>query len=171
MAHEELAIGDVGTVPDLLRQKTAVTGHVFHGGCKLLGDISPSGRELVVCALAGQQRPCATDPGAIEGLAVGMFAVRVPLIPVPSWPARRVHLQGGINHLDSIEYARVVRGSKAESYECERIEVHHQRRWPGGFSRWAVLNRDETLTRRSGICLIGTRNAHVVAVDAVQPAQ
>ena len=70
---------------------------------KSLGDIGPAGRELVVCALAGQQRPCATDPRAIEGLAVGMFAVRVALIPMPGWPARRVHLERGVNHLDRIE--------------------------------------------------------------------
>ena len=74
---------NVGAVPDLLGKETALARERLHRARELLGDVRPSGGELVVCALAGQQRPGAADAGSVERPAVGVFAVPVALIAMP----------------------------------------------------------------------------------------
>ena len=53
MSDEQSSIRDVGAIPHLLWKETALTGQCLQGVRKLLGDVSPPGGELVVCALAG----------------------------------------------------------------------------------------------------------------------
>ena len=53
MPDEELTVGNVGAVPDLLRQQTAITGQRFHRPRKLFGDVDAPGGELVMRAFAG----------------------------------------------------------------------------------------------------------------------
>ena len=53
MSDEQSSIRDVGAVPDLLWKETALSRQFLQGIRKLLGDVSPPGGELVVCALAG----------------------------------------------------------------------------------------------------------------------
>ena len=109
VADEELALGNVGAVPDLLREKTALAGDRFHSPGKFLSDVRSAGRKFVVCAFARQQRPCATDPRAVKGFTVCMFAVRVALIAMPGRTPRRIHLERGINDFHGTDDARIIR--------------------------------------------------------------
>src|SRR4029079_11045396 len=83
VSDEQPSIGNVGAVPDLLREKAVLTRERLHGVRKLLRDVSAPGGELVVGTLTRQQRPCATDAGSVEGPAVGVLTVPVTLIAVP----------------------------------------------------------------------------------------
>src|SRR6478672_7998704 len=77
-------------VPDLFRNKTGSAGHRFDGAqqAQCLGR-SP-GRELIMAALAGKQRPDAAAAGAVEGTAVVVLAVAVVVIAMPAGAERRL---------------------------------------------------------------------------------
>ena len=46
MPEEQLLLGNVGAVPDLLRQQTAVAGECLERLCQFLGRARASGRQL-----------------------------------------------------------------------------------------------------------------------------
>ena len=56
-----------------------------------------AGGQLVVRALAGQQRPRAADAGAVERAAVLVLAVAVAVVAMPRRPARRLDLEHRID--------------------------------------------------------------------------
>ena len=79
-------------------------------------------------ALAGQQRPGATDAGSVERPAVGVFAVPVTLIAMPRRTARRVDLERRVDDLHRVHDARIICRAQPEAHERERVEADHQGR-------------------------------------------
>ena len=57
-----------------------------------------AGRQLIVSALGGQQRPRPADAGSIVGGAVGALSVAIVVVAPPAGSARRGHLQHLIDH-------------------------------------------------------------------------
>ena len=51
---EQISIGNVGAIPDLLRKEAAFTRQRLHGVRKRLRGVSPSGGEFVVGAFTGE---------------------------------------------------------------------------------------------------------------------
>src|SRR5688572_25060025 len=100
MADVELAIGDIGTVPDLFGKKACLSGHGVHRLREMFGDVQPARGEFVVRTLTGQEGPDASHARPVEWLAVRVLTVSVTLIPMPGWTSRRFHLQRRVNDLD-----------------------------------------------------------------------
>ena len=167
VSDEQSSVRNVGAIPDLLRKETALTRQRLHGVRKLLRDVSPPGGELVVCALAGQQRPGATDAGSVEWPAVRVFPVPVPLIAMPHGTARRVDLERRVDDLHRVHNARIICRAQPEAHERECVQADHQGRWSHRLIRRPVLDRHESVTRGRGIRPIRHRHADVIAVDAV----
>ena len=78
-------------VPNLLGDHPARARHRRHR--RQIRERIVAGAQLVMAALAGQQRPAAADAGAVKGPAVLMLAIAVAAIAVPHRPRRRVALQ------------------------------------------------------------------------------
>ena len=89
-------------IPDLLGQKTALAGERLERLRQLFGHVRAAGGELVVGALAGQERPRPPDAGSVERAAVGVLAVAVTLIAMPRRTARRVDLERRVDDLDRV---------------------------------------------------------------------
>src|SRR5437764_2114336 len=74
-------------VPDLLGDHAARAGHRRH---RLeVGQRIVAGAQLVMAALAGQERPATTDAGTVETLAVLVLAIAITAIAMPDRPGRR----------------------------------------------------------------------------------
>ena len=168
MAEEEFALRNIGAVPDLFGNQAGLPSNRLHRLREMLGDVRPSRGELVVRALAGQERPGASNACSVIRTSVGVFTVSVALIPMPGGAARRFHLQGRINDFDGAQDPRIVRRAEPEPDERERVETDHQGRRTGRLIRRPVLDRDKPLTRRRGIAVIGLRDPDVIPVDTVQ---
>src|SRR5213593_5284454 len=164
MTHEQSPLRNVGAVPDLLGKQTALTGQRLHALRELLGDVRPAGGELVVCALAGQQRPGAADASSVEWPAVSVFPVPVTLIAMPGRTLRRVDPEHRVDDLHRAHDARIIWRTQPEAHERERLEADHQGRWSDRFIRRPVLDRNESLTRGRGISPIRDGDTHVIAV-------
>src|SRR5688572_25456386 len=100
MADVEFALGNVRAVPDLFGKQARLSGDGLHRLREMLGNVHASGGELVMRALAGQERPPAPHAGPVVRASVGVFTVSVALIPTPDGTTRRFHLQGRINDFD-----------------------------------------------------------------------
>jgi hypothetical protein len=85
----------------LLRQHAAGARHRRHR-LEIRQGIAPGG-ELVVPALAGQQRPASPAPGAVIGAPVIVLAIAVAVVAVPDRAAGCVGLEQGIRNPDRIE--------------------------------------------------------------------
>src|SRR5688500_13756077 len=131
---------------------------------KLLRDVSPPGGELIVCALAGQQRPGAANAGSVEWPAVRVLPVAVTLIAMPHGTAWRVNLERRVDDLHRVHDARIICCTQPEAYERERVQTDHQGRRSDRLIRRPVLDRHESVTRRRGIRPIGHRYTHVIPV-------
>ena len=103
LPDEQFALRNVGGIPDLLGQQTALAGERLERLRQLIGDVRAAGGELVVGALAGQERPRAPDAGSVERSAVGVLAVSVTLIAMPRRTARRVDLERRIDDLHGVD--------------------------------------------------------------------
>ena len=163
MTDEQFAIWNIGAVPHLLGQKAGVASDRLQRLGEMLGDIGSAGRKLVVRALAGQERPRASDAVSVEWSSVWVFTIPVSLIPVPHRPARRLHLERGIDHLNGAQDPRIVRSTKAKAYESKCVETDDERRGTRRLIRWAILDGDEAQTWRGGIGMIGLRDLAVRA--------
>ena len=84
----------------------------------MLGGWYPAGGELVVRALARQQRPRAADARSVVRASIGVLAVGVALVSMPGRAARRFHLQRGIDDFEGVQDARIVGCAKAEANEA-----------------------------------------------------
>ena len=71
----------------------AVAGESLHRGEQPPRLVVMAGRELVMRALAGQQRPGPADAGAVEGPAILVLAVAVAVVALPARTARQIDLQ------------------------------------------------------------------------------
>ena len=106
-------------VPHLLRDHPAGARHGRH--CREIGQRVVAGFDLVMAALAGQERPAASDAGAVEGAAVRMLAIAVAEIAVPHRPRRRVGAQQRIGELERSEDQRVVGAAQPEAHELQEF--------------------------------------------------
>ena len=100
-----------------------------------------------MCALAGQQRPGATDAGSVEWPAVRVFPVSITLIAMPNRTARRVDLERRVDDLYRVHDARIICRAQSEAHERERVQADHQGRWSLRLIRRPVLDRHESVTR------------------------
>ena len=101
-AQFQAQFGDIGGIPDLLRQHATLRTEAF----KSL-DIRPhivAGGQLVVRSLSGQERPCPALPPAQEGPAIVALPVAVMVIASPAWPDGGFHLKHVVDHLERIDH-------------------------------------------------------------------
>src|SRR5688572_1206285 len=102
MADGQLPVRNVGAVPHLLRQETALARKRFHCIGELASHVGTASGELVVATLASQERPAATDSRAVEWSAIGVFAVSIALISMPDGTSWRLHFEGRVDHLHGV---------------------------------------------------------------------
>src|SRR5579864_361201 len=122
--------------------------------------------EFVVGALAGQERPDATDPRAVKGRAIFVFAVPIVVVPVPRWSHGSLRFEPRVDDPDGVTDSWVVWGTKAEAHVRQRIradELHGGQRATSGRP---VLDRHEPLEWRRRVRGLRGHDAHVVAADA-----
>src|SRR5690625_4179375 len=101
-ATEKPPLGDVPAIPDLLRQKMAIACKALHGDEQALGPLPVAKGELVMRALAGQERPTAPDSGAIEWPAILVLPITVIIVAMPSRPGGKIGLQQMVDHLHRV---------------------------------------------------------------------
>src|SRR4029450_10553330 len=119
--EEQLPLRNIGAVPDLLWEQTAVAREGLERLRQLFGRTPASRRQLVVGGLAGAQWPRAADAGPVERRAVGVFAVAVTLVSVPRRTVRRIDLERRVDDLDRAHDARIVRRAESEADERGRV--------------------------------------------------
>src|SRR6266478_7637821 len=88
---EQFERGNVVCVPDLLGNQTATFGGKLHDPEQGFGGLGTSCRQLVMGALARQQRPGPSDAGSVEGRAIFVLAVAVTVVAIPARALRQVH--------------------------------------------------------------------------------
>src|ERR1700687_4173302 len=128
LAEKEFALGNISAVPDLLRQKAAAVGRKFHYPQKFLRTASVAGRQFVMRALSGQQRPGTPDSCAVERAAVGVFAVAVVVVTVPARPLRKLDPEPCVNEFYGVEHSRIIDGAQSESHQRQRVWADNVRR-------------------------------------------
>ena len=95
-----------------------------------------------MAALAGQQRPAASAPGAVIGASVIVFAIAVAIVTVPHRAARRVGLEERVGNPDRIEDKRISGAAQAETNQLQKLG-------PDQFVTWhaatlgPVMDRDD----------------------------
>jgi len=83
-AAEELELRQILGIPHLLGDEVAVACEPLHRGEEPLGLRRAPGGELVMRALAGEERPGPPDPGAVEGRTILVLAVAVVVVAPPA---------------------------------------------------------------------------------------
>src|SRR6266567_608977 len=116
-AANELALGNIRCVPDLLWNEIAVARETFQCREERLCPRSIAGGQLIVGALAREQRPWTPETGAVECRAVLVLTVTVAVVAPPTWTRGQIGLENGVDHANGIENARIVRRSYPETHE------------------------------------------------------
>src|SRR5581483_12465294 len=98
----ELAPGDVGRVPDLLGDQMPVAREALERREQARGRGALARGELVVRALAREQRPRPPDAGAVEGRAVLVLAVAVAVVAAPARPRGQIDAQQRVDHANGV---------------------------------------------------------------------
>src|SRR6185437_7498964 len=83
-ADMQLVLRYVDRAPHLLRDQAALVGEAFHRGEEPPGCIDPARRQFVVRPLAGEQRPAATDPGAVKSSSILVLTISIAVVAMPS---------------------------------------------------------------------------------------
>ncbi len=122
-------------------------------------------------ALAGQERPGAAGPSPVEGPAIIVLAVAVPIVAIPHRTLRQIDLQQGIDCAHCVEDTWIVGGTHAEAHERQRVRAGQERRRPVVVARGPVLDRHEPFERRGGIARVRRRDTDVVALKPELLAQ
>src|SRR5207244_5701764 len=91
----------------LLREQPRRGGETLHGA-KIRADVAPGG-ELVVSALAGEERPGPAPPPAVERPAVVALPVAIVVVPTPARAEGRLHFEHRVHHAQRILHARLTR--------------------------------------------------------------
>ncbi len=146
-AAEELALGQVVAVPDLLGQQMPVAGEAFERAQQRLGAGSVAGGEFVMRALAGEQRPGPADSGAVEGRPVRMLAIAVAIVAPPARPRRQVDLEQGVDDAQRVADARIIRRPQPEPHQRQRVRAHHRGGALQAMVGRAILDRHEAVDR------------------------
>src|SRR5579872_2371161 len=120
LSRLEPAAGQRWPIPDLLGDEPARAGHARHH--LEVGQGIFAAQQLEMRALAGEQRPCATDTGAVEGATVGLLAVAVAVVAVIRNSLRRLDLEKPVRDLERAEDPGIIRFPQAET---SQIEVLH----------------------------------------------
>ncbi len=98
MPAQQLTLRYVGCFPHRLRDQPARSSlrryHTAQSSCFVC---APQG-QFVVCSLTHQQRPTATDAGAVERGAVLVFAVPVAVGAMPDWPRSGLNSEHRVGH-------------------------------------------------------------------------
>src|SRR5690242_19232045 len=116
-------------------------------------------------ALACEQRPAPPNTGAVEGRAVGMFAVLILGITAPDRAVGRLYLEQGIYGLHCVHNTGVIRSTQPKTHQGERLGANDGGCLPQVLRGWTIFNGDEALVRRRGLSLFRWRDAHIVACD------
>src|SRR5258705_12543857 len=159
LPEEQLPLRNVGAVPDLLGKKTTVAREGLERLRQLFGGARTSSRQLVVGALASEERPGAADADAVERWAVGVYAVAVTLIAMPRRTVGRVDLELRVDDLDRAQNAGIVGCAQSEADERERVEADHRGRRPRRLIRRTIFDWHEAVTRPCGPGPIHFRDA------------
>ena len=75
-------------------------------------------------AFAGQQRPGAADPGAVERGTVFVFAVAVAIVAIPAWALRQSRGEQCVDHTKRIPNAWIIGRTQAEAHQRQRSRTH-----------------------------------------------
>src|SRR6185437_10446843 len=97
-AAKQFTLGNVVTVPDLLRNQPDCAGASLEGAQQSLRFVKPTGSNFVVRTFAGQQGPCTSDPASIKRPAVLMLAIAIFVIAPPDGALWQVDLEQVIDH-------------------------------------------------------------------------
>ena len=144
-AGEQAAVGDRAGVPDLFGQHPAARRHPAH---RLeVGSRIATCRQLVVAALADQERPATTDPGAVEGAPVLVLPVAVAAVAVPGGSAGRLGPEERVRDRERREDPRVVRHPQAEAHQGQEVRADHLVGRRHGRPGWLVAHRYERRDR------------------------
>src|SRR4051794_10548199 len=103
-----------------------------------------AGSQLVVGALACQERPASTDAGSIEWRTIGVLTVAIVIVAMPDRPVGRFNFKQGVHHFDRIQDPRIIRSTQPEANQGQGIRTHDRVGWMLALSPWPVLDRDRT---------------------------
>src|SRR5690242_2036241 len=84
-AANQLPLGNIRCVPDLLWNEIAVARETFQCREKSLCPRSIAGGQLVVSALAREQRPRTPETSTVESRPILVLTVAVPVVAPPTW--------------------------------------------------------------------------------------
>src|SRR4029079_3375387 len=101
-----------------------------------------------MCALAGEQWPCSSDAGAVEGTPVLMFAIAVAVVAPPARSSGQIDFEQRVDHAHSVAKAGIVWRPQTEAHKGERVGTYDQRCRLAAILGWAVLDRHEPVERR-----------------------
>src|ERR1700733_9364604 len=165
LAAKELERGNVGDVPDLFGQEAALPGgRIFHYGKKCLCLVAVPGRQGVMGALSGKQRPRAANARPVEGGAIFMLTVAVSVVAIPARSLRQLDRQQRVNGPKRVQNARVIGRAQAKPHQSESIGADDVVRTHVILTRRTILDRNETQCRRRKPIGVRRSDAHIVAI-------
>ena len=74
------------------------------------------GRQFVMAALTGQDRPAASDARAVESAAVLFLSIAIVIVAAPARTLRQIVLENVIHDSDGVPHERIVRCADAQSH-------------------------------------------------------
>src|SRR5512145_2086181 len=102
-------------IPQLLAEHATLVGELFHRRNER--NRIASGSDLVMAALARQNRPRTADARPIEGATVILLPIAIVIVTAPARTLRQVVLEHAIDHFDRITHDGIVRRTNAQPHE------------------------------------------------------
>ena len=118
-ARASFPLRQVFGVPQLLADHATFVGELFHRRNER--HRIASGREFVMAALAGQNRPGAADARSIESAAVILLPIAIVIVAAPARTLRQVALEHAIDDFDRIAHDGIVRRTNAQPHQVKKI--------------------------------------------------
>ena len=109
-----------------------------------------AGREFVMGALSGKERPQSADARTVERAAVIVLAIAVAVIAPPAWSGRQLYLEKRIDHRDGVADARIVRRAQPEAHQREGIGTYDRPSLLIGLAWGTILDRHKAVGWRGG---------------------
>src|SRR5262249_33059283 len=136
-----------------------------------LGFRGSAGRELVMGALSGKERPQSADARTVERAAVVVLDIAVAVIAPPAWSGRQLYLEKRIDHRDGVADARIVRRAHPEAHQREGVGTYDRPSLVISLAWGTILDRHKAVGWRGGFRRFGRGDANIVTLHADRRAR
>src|SRR5579863_759660 len=122
LAENEMRLGGLGAVPNLLGDHSAGVGEVQHG-VEVEGRVAAAG-DFVFAPFAGKDWPNSSDSCALPRTAEVCFAIAVVIVAAKAGTVGGFDANGRVDDLDGACNGGIVRGTDPQAHEFKEAGVN-----------------------------------------------